>query len=165
MSGTCLLVLAGFGFVGWAPAKFLPHAVIGGHRLTAQFSGRPQAPRCRANAKKRRNITSCSFEDLRREIREAGFPSKEEWDQFVAEGAPWYIPTQPDVMFAAEWQGWDDFLGCDERPSSEPSRAHEGVKEMVQYTEPLVHQDDDELLYAPREWIQAWHERNKEQRN
>ncbi|CAE7599414.1 nadsyn1 [Symbiodinium natans] len=41
----------------------------------------------------------------------------EEWDEWVAEGkkSPFlgpYVPSDPEAMYAEEWQGWEDFLGC-----------------------------------------------------
>jgi hypothetical protein len=56
------------------------------------------------------------FEEVRRCIQAAGFDSRAEWDEWVAEGkkSPFlgpYVPSRPDLMYEEEWRGWDDFLG------------------------------------------------------
>eukprot|EP00439_Symbiodinium_sp_Y106_P085116 s82_g27.t1 len=57
------------------------------------------------------------FDEARRCVQAIGFGSREEWDEWVSEGkkSPFlgpYVPNDPEAMYAEEWQGWDDFLGC-----------------------------------------------------
>ncbi|CAJ1462197.1 unnamed protein product [Effrenium voratum] len=56
------------------------------------------------------------FDEARRCVQAIGFASREEWDEWVAEGkkSPFlgpYVPSDPEAMYAEEWQGWGDFLG------------------------------------------------------
>ena len=56
------------------------------------------------------------FAEARKTVRSIGFRSKEDWDEWVAEGKslPWlgpYMPSQPNLMYADDWLGWDDWLG------------------------------------------------------
>lgn len=56
------------------------------------------------------------FDEARRCAQALGFESKEDWDDWVSEGkkSPFlgpYMPSDPEAMYAEEWQGWDDFLG------------------------------------------------------
>lgn len=56
------------------------------------------------------------FNEARRCVQAIGFDSREDWDEWVADGksCPWlgpYMPNHPEEMYAEEWQGWDDFLG------------------------------------------------------
>ena len=56
------------------------------------------------------------FHEARQAVRSIGFSSREEWDDWVADGksAPWlgpYMPSRPDEMYAEEWVSWEDFLG------------------------------------------------------
>lgn len=43
-----------------------------------------------------------------------GLRSKEDWDEYVADGKRnhgAYLPNKPDEMYADEWISWDEFLG------------------------------------------------------
>ena len=35
--------------------------------------------------------------------------SREEWDEYSCPGA-YRLPNDPDVVWADDWQGWDDWL-------------------------------------------------------
>lgn len=70
-------------------------------------------PRPNWRAKYRRLLP---FHVARTAARTLGF-DRAAWDEWVAEGksAPSlgpYMPSAPDEMYAAEWLGWDDWLGC-----------------------------------------------------
>jgi hypothetical protein len=42
-----------------------------------------------------------------------GLQSKEEWDEYVADGKSYhgpYLPNNPEEMYALDWVGWEDFL-------------------------------------------------------
>jgi len=56
------------------------------------------------------------FTEARRCVQAVGFSNKEEWDDWVSDGkkSPYfgpYVPSDPDVMYAEDWQGWGDWLG------------------------------------------------------
>jgi hypothetical protein len=54
------------------------------------------------------------YEYARRRVLSLGLQSKADWDEYVADGKRGngaYLPNQPDLMYAPEWQGWDEFLG------------------------------------------------------
>ncbi|CAK9090180.1 unnamed protein product [Durusdinium trenchii] len=56
------------------------------------------------------------FDEARRCVQAIGFSCRSEWDEWVADGkkSPFlgpYVPSDPEAMYAEEWQGWDDFLG------------------------------------------------------
>mgnify|MGYP001186016232 CR=1 FL=1 len=44
------------------------------------------------------------------EARAMGMGSKDEWDEYSCPGA-YRLPKDPDVVWEAEWRGWDDWLG------------------------------------------------------
>ncbi len=72
-------------------------------------------PRDRPNWR-RRFVKLLPFAQARETVRSIGFGTKEEWDEWVAEGKsmPWlgpYMPSRPDLMYEEEWEGWDDWLG------------------------------------------------------
>ena len=43
--------------------------------------------------------------------RSMGMSTREEWDEYRCPGA-YQLPKDPDVVWAASWRGWDDFLGA-----------------------------------------------------
>lgn len=54
------------------------------------------------------------YETARRSVMDLGLRSKEEWDEYVADGKPQhgpYLPNRPDEMYAEEWESWEEFLG------------------------------------------------------
>eukprot|EP00873_Tetraselmis_striata_P015604 jgi/Tetstr1/435868/TSEL_024756.t1 len=56
------------------------------------------------------------FHEVQRMAQGMGLRSKDDWDEWVNEGkkSPWfgpYMPSDPDVIYADEWEGWDAFLG------------------------------------------------------
>lgn len=79
------------------------------------------------------------FHEARQAVRSIGFSSREEWDDWVADGksAPWlgpYMPSwwrlvaeesermaelrvaaRPHIVYEDQWRGYDDWLGVEER--------------------------------------------------
>ena len=51
-----------------------------------------------------------SFTDARRIARNYQFDSKDEFIEYSCPGA-YQLPKNPEEVWAAEWKGWDDFLG------------------------------------------------------
>jgi hypothetical protein len=54
------------------------------------------------------------YEMVRKSVIELGLRSKDEWDEYVADGKVdhgAYLPNHPDEMYAEEWVSWDEFLG------------------------------------------------------
>jgi hypothetical protein len=54
------------------------------------------------------------YETARWSVMELGLRSKEEWDEYVADGKVYhgaYLPNHPDQMYARDWVSWDEFLG------------------------------------------------------
>ncbi|CAB9501257.1 expressed unknown protein [Seminavis robusta] len=61
-------------------------------------------------ASKKKGKRIYSFLDARRIARGHGFASKEEFLEYCCPGA-YQLPKNPDVVWADDWRGWDDFLG------------------------------------------------------
>lgn len=62
--------------------------------------------------KKRRRgaLDGLPFLQARAMARAMGMASKDEWDEYSCPGA-YRLPCDPDVVWAADWAGWDDWLG------------------------------------------------------
>ena len=58
----------------------------------------------------RRVLAALPFEEARAMARSMGMSSKQEWDEYDCPGA-YRLPKDADVVWAAQWQGWDDWLG------------------------------------------------------
>ena len=71
--------------------------------------------------------TLIPYEKARQEAISMGFYSKEEWDEYVADGKKYhgpYLPSHPDKMYPDDFESWEDFLGL--------MRSYEDAKQMVQ---------------------------------
>lgn len=62
------------------------------------------------SGKPRRVLAELPFAQARAMARSMGMASREEWDEYSCPGA-YRLPNDPDVVWAADWQGWDDWLG------------------------------------------------------
>ena len=54
------------------------------------------------------------YEKARQAVMDLGLRSKDEWDEYVADGKVYhgpYLPSHPDRMYEHEWVSWDEFLG------------------------------------------------------
>ncbi|CAE7943157.1 nadsyn1 [Symbiodinium sp. KB8] len=104
----------------WRPrrgaADLVVHSLPGAAEEPASGAGNSSSYASRPNWRKRyRRVLP--FDEARRCVQAIGFGNREEWDEWVAEGkkSPFlgpYVPSDPEAMYAEEWQGWDDFLGC-----------------------------------------------------
>ena len=63
----------------------------------------------RMSGKPRRVLAELPFTQARAMARSMGMSSREEWDEYSCPGA-YRLPNDPDVVWAADWQGWDDWL-------------------------------------------------------
>mmetsp|Transcript_59046 Transcript_59046/g.70423 ORF Transcript_59046/g.70423 Transcript_59046/m.70423 type:complete len:155 (-) Transcript_59046:870-1334(-) len=94
-----------------------------------------------------------SFQDARKIARNYGFDTREEFLSYSCPGA-YQLPKNPDVIWADEWKGWDDFLGV-MLPFEEGrnvARALESVSKMEDYLalfETKVISDDDKASRLP----------------
>ena len=61
-------------------------------------------------AQPRRVLASLPFEEARAMARAMGMASREEWEEYSCPGA-YRLPNDPQVVWAADWKGWDDWLG------------------------------------------------------
>lgn len=67
------------------------------------------------------------YEKARKSVMDLGLRSKEDWDEYVADGKAYhgpYLPNHPDKMYEVEWVSWDEFLGI--------TRSHDETREIVQ---------------------------------
>lgn len=120
------------GFVGPPPSR--PSAVVGGGRATR--GGSPAwAPRMkygdyfegdeeeepssgvyrnRSLAWSRRYRRLLPYDWARREAMKLGLRSRDDWDDYLADGKCYqnkYLPNRPDEMYADDWVSWEEFLG------------------------------------------------------
>lgn len=58
----------------------------------------------------RRVLAGLPFADAREMARSMGMASQAEWADYSCPGA-YRLPLDPEVVWAAEWRGWDDWLG------------------------------------------------------
>lgn len=58
----------------------------------------------------RRVLASLPWLEARAMARSMGFASRAEWDDYGCPGA-YRLPKDPDVCWAEDWAGWDDWLG------------------------------------------------------
>jgi hypothetical protein len=83
------------------------------HGLVLRSSGpRTEAPGpCMlAGRKPRRVLAELPFAEARSMARAMGMSSREEWDEYDCPGA-YRLPKDPDIAWASEWRGWEDWLG------------------------------------------------------
>ena len=55
-------------------------------------------------------LADLPFGDARAMARSMGMSSREEWEEYSCPGA-YRLPNDPDVVWADDWKGWDDWLG------------------------------------------------------
>ena len=72
-------------------------------RTTAGLSGLRMSVR-----KPRRVLEELPFSEARAMARSMGMSSREEWEEYSCPGA-YRLPNDPDVVWAADWQGWGDW--------------------------------------------------------
>jgi hypothetical protein len=54
------------------------------------------------------------YEYARKTAMNLGLRSKDDWDEYLADGKVYhgpYLPSRPDEMYAEEWLSWEEFLG------------------------------------------------------
>eukprot|EP00978_Attheya_sp_CCMP212_P017779 scaffold47864_cov48-Attheya_sp.AAC.3 len=74
---------------------------------------------------------------VRKSVIELGLRSKDEWDEYVADGKVdhgAYLPNHPDEMYAEEWVSWDEFLGL-MRPYDETAHMVQNVLQLTSMEE------------------------------
>ena len=67
------------------------------------------------------------YEYARATAMNLGLRSKDEWDEYLADGKVYhgpYLPSRPDEMYVEDWVSWDEFLGI--------MRAYDDTKRVVQ---------------------------------
>jgi len=67
------------------------------------------------------------YEYARTTAMNLGLRSKNEWDEYLADGKVYhgpYLPSRPDEMYVDDWVSWDEFLGI--------MRAYDDTKRIVQ---------------------------------
>lgn len=77
------------------------------------------------------------YEKARRSVMDLGLRSKDDWDEYVADGKRYhgpYLPNHPDEMYELEWISWDEFLGI--------TRPHNETRDIVQNVLKLKDMDD-----------------------
>ncbi|CAK9090178.1 unnamed protein product [Durusdinium trenchii] len=111
----CLVVYTvACGFVGGGPsARRLDRLARAGEDSDKAAGGSSYEKRPNWRKRYRRVLP---FDEARRCVQAIGFSCRSEWDEWVADGkkSPFlgpYVPSDPEAMYAEEWQGWDDFLG------------------------------------------------------
>ena len=62
-----------------------------------------------SGGKPRQVLAELPFAQARAMARSMGMASREEWDEYSCPGA-YRLPNDPDVVWADDWQGWDDWL-------------------------------------------------------
>jgi hypothetical protein len=112
------------------------------------------------------------YEKARQAVMNLGLRSKEEWDEYVADGKVYhgpYLPNDPDKMYNDEWISWDEFLGL-MRPYEEAQHIVQHVlqlRDMNAYTsfvaadtkraEGLRIPAKPEIVYRNKGWINDEH--------
>ena len=88
----------------------LAHAVLhGAFALSGSRATVRSRTGLRMSGKPRRVLAELPFAQARAMARSMGMSSREEWDEYSCPGA-YRLPNDPDVVWAADWQGWDDWL-------------------------------------------------------
>eukprot|EP00959_Pyramimonas_sp_CCMP1952_P020156 425334-Pyramimonas_sp.AAC.2 len=64
-----------------------------------------------AHGKRRVGLASLPFVDARAIARTLNVSAAEDWDDYRGRG-PYALPSDPEAVWAREWLGWDDWLGC-----------------------------------------------------
>ena len=83
------------------------------------------------------------YEKARRSVMGLGLRSKEDWDEYVADGKVYhgpYLPNHPDQMYELEWVSWEEFLGI--------TRPHDETRHIVQNVLKLKDMDEYETFVA-----------------
>lgn len=83
------------------------------------------------------------YEKARQAVMDLGLRSKEEWDEYVADGKVYhgpYLPNHPDKMYEHEWVSWDEFLGL--------MRPYNEAQHIVQHVLQLKNMNDYERFVA-----------------
>eukprot|EP00966_Prymnesium_polylepis_P099330 2300496-Prymnesium_polylepis.1 len=95
MRSLCLLTLVptAFAFVAARTAVVRTSDAVDRHPMMAQ-----------------RVLASLPFAEARAMARAMGMSSREEWEEYSCPGA-YRLPSDPDKVWAAEFKGWDDWLG------------------------------------------------------
>jgi hypothetical protein len=77
------------------------------------------------------------YEFARKSVIRLGLRSRDEWEEYLADGkkalGP-YVPNRPDEMYAEDWVSWDEFLGV--------IRPYEEVRNIVQNVLKIRSMDD-----------------------
>ncbi|CAJ1395095.1 unnamed protein product [Effrenium voratum] len=171
--GLALAVLGLLGLLGLLGACFcgLQHMPRRSAQHSVQHAGSTEDRTCNSSYGQRprwrqRYRRVLPFDEARRCVQAIGFASREEWDEWVAEGkkSPFlgpYVPSDPEAMYAEEWQGWGDFLGVllpyQEADAVRLRALRLPALPSIVYKEEWQGYEDwlglgDETLYVPREW-------------
>lgn len=81
---------------------------------TAKDEDDPQPYRNRSLTWSNRFRKLIPYETARKQVIAMGFFSKEDWDEYVADGKKYhgpYLASHPDEMYADDWVSWEEFLG------------------------------------------------------
>ena len=104
-------------------AQHLPMELTGGPSKTWMVGGSPlSCLLCTVSPGSLRSDRYQTFKEARALARSLGFKSMKDWAEWSkTKERPRDIPADPRVVYGRDeglWQGWDDFLGCDEAPGS-----------------------------------------------
>lgn len=66
------------------------------------------------------------FREAREQVRQQGFTSRNQYKRWVREERVGLgnLPINPDVVYADEWEGWENYLGIKEDMTFEEAREH-----------------------------------------
>ena len=97
--------------------------MTGGPSKTRVAGGSPSSRLlCSTSAGSSRSDRYKTFKEARALARSLGFKSMKDWAEWSrTKERPRDIPADPRVVYGGDeglWQGWEDFLGCDEAPGS-----------------------------------------------
>lgn len=109
-------------------------------------------------------------EKARASVMQLGLRSKEEWDEYVADGKIYhgpYLPNYPDEMYAQDWVSWEEFLGITRTYNESKALLRDVLKleNEEEYTNFIVMDSQraaglrlpfkPNIVYANSEWI-SW---------
>ena len=107
--GRTLALVIGLAVVAAAAHSLTPSAA-------RSMARSPTLGAARASLLRPSRLVACarkpvwSFVQAREYARSFGFASAAEYKEYRCPGA-YALPREPEVVYAAEWAGWDDFIG------------------------------------------------------
>ena len=105
-----------------------------------------------------------NFREARKIARSLGFHSRDEFVEYECAGS-YQLPKNVDELYAAEWKGWDDFLGVplpfEEARTIARGYGFQNKEDYLKLKEQEANKcdDDDDILrlpYRPDLFYQQW---------